>query len=75
MQNFIDLPGASGALYRFRLWPDGAGHLPIAGNYVIVRADPDGVRVLLVGASNDLSRARADWSRAVREAPHMCSPA
>ena len=72
MQTFIDLRGASGALYRFRLWPDGAAHVPIAGNYVFVKADSEGVGVLLVGATNNLSQARADWSRvAGRGATHV----
>ena len=69
MQSFIDLPGASGARYRFRLWPEGAVHLPIAGNNVIVKADPEGIRVLLVGATNSLSLARADWPRVARQGP------
>jgi hypothetical protein len=41
MQDFIDLRGASGAAYRFRVWPDGASHLPIAGNYVFPKAGPE----------------------------------
>lgn len=72
MQDFIDLTGASGARYRFRIWPDGAPHLPIAGNYVIVEASADGVTVLLVGATNDLSRARAERAKvAPRGATHV----
>lgn len=63
MQDFIDLTGASGTPYRFRLWPDGRSHLPIAGNYVVVRANAEGVIVLGVGATNDLSRARAEGAR------------
>jgi len=66
MNDFIDLKGASGAGYRFRLWPEGAAHVPTAGNYVIVKAGADGFTVLLVGVTNDLSRARADWSKVSR---------
>ena len=33
MRDFIDLQGASGASYRFRRRPEGAAHLPTAGNY------------------------------------------
>jgi hypothetical protein len=63
MKDFIDLKGASGAFYRFRLWPEGAPHLPIAGNYVFLKAEPDGVTVVLVGATNDLSQARRAWGK------------
>lgn len=66
MQDFIDLPGASGALYRFRHWPEGVAHQPIAGNYAIVKAEAEGVTVLLIGATNNLSQARADWSKVAR---------
>jgi hypothetical protein len=66
MQDFIDLTGASGTPYRFRIWPDGAAHLPIAGNYVVVGASAKGVAVLLVGATNDLTQARAERARVAR---------
>lgn len=72
MQDFIDLSGASGAVYRFRIWNDGASHLPIAGNYVILKAEPEGFTVLLVGTTNDLSKARGDWGKAAkRGATHI----
>ena len=58
MQDFTDLTGASGTTYRFRLWRDGAAHLPIAGNYVVVAGGAKGADVLLVGATNDLSQVR-----------------
>lgn len=85
MKDFIDLEGASGALYRFRLWPDGSRHLPMAGNYVLVREEPQGFSVVLVAESNDLSQARGskplpggathiftrlNVSRAIRTAEH-----
>jgi hypothetical protein len=71
MQDFIDLRGASGASYRFRLWPEGAAHLPVAGAYVFVRADSEGFTVLLIGTTNDLSQARAEWGKvAKRGATH-----
>jgi hypothetical protein len=66
MKDFIDLEGASGARYRFRLWPEGAPHTPVGGNYVYVRSDAEGVSVLEVGETNDLSRARAGWAAAER---------
>ena len=72
MQDFIDLKGASGAEYRFRLWPEGAAHAPMAGNYVFLKETPEGFTVLLVGVTNDLSAARGDWGKvAKRGAPHV----
>lgn len=55
MQDFIDVQGASGAQYRFRLWPRGAGHLPTAGNYACVRDGPKGPVVVALGESLNLS--------------------
>ena len=58
MHEFLDLKGASGAFYRFRLWPECAAHLPIAGNYVLVQEAAAGFKVLAVGASMNLAMAR-----------------
>lgn len=82
MRAFIDLRGASGQAYRFRLWPEGEAHPPIAGNFAIVQ-DGASPKVLVVGVSNDLSGARPktrdrsghiytrlNVSRALREAEH-----
>jgi|SRR5213592_4234357 hypothetical protein len=67
MKEFLDLKGASGAEYRFRAWPEGAHHLPIAGNYVYLRVDDEGrFKVVLVGATNDLSQARGEWNKVAR---------
>ena len=72
MNDFIDLPGASGATYRFRLWPEGASHLPIAGNYMFVRESSDGVKVVLAGLTNDLSSCRKEFRKAAkRKATHI----
>ena len=68
MRDFIDLQGASGAAYRFRLWPAGADHLPIAGNYVCVRADGDDFEIVSIGETLDLSGLRDSLPRKVREA-------
>lgn len=86
MKPFLDLVGASGAAYRFRLLPDGQAHVPIAGNYVVVRPRGEGVKVVAVAATEDLSRAageqpaeirrgaslytRLNVARATREAEH-----
>ncbi|HEX4709443.1 hypothetical protein [Phenylobacterium sp.] len=66
MKDFIDLEGASGALYRFRLWREGAAHLPMAGNYVFVRPEDESVKVLAVGECNDLSQVLSRWSNGTR---------
>lgn len=64
MNDFIDLEGASGAQFRFRIWPTGSAHLPMAGNFVLLRHDEEGPTVLVVGATNDLSHARAQCGKA-----------
>jgi hypothetical protein len=72
MQDFLDLKGASGALYRFRHWPEGASHVPIAGNYVVIQETATGFKVLTVGASMNLSLARpAHPGRGRRKATHV----
>ena len=63
MQDFIDLEGASGASYRFRIWASGVGHLPVAGNYVVVGKQADGFGVEVVGIADDLSKVRVEWSK------------
>ena len=63
MKELIEFKGASGAAYRFRVWPEKAAHLPIAGNYVFLKETPAGFEVLLVGATNNLSLARAEWNK------------
>jgi hypothetical protein len=68
MKDFIDLQGASGATYRFRLWAEGAPHLPIAGNYVCAQAAADGYAVLGVGECMDLSQVREQLPKRLREA-------
>lgn len=65
MRTFLDLNGASGAIYRFRLAPDGDVNTPMAGNYVCVREEESGFTVLSVAATNDLTSARQAWKQAV----------
>ena len=67
MKDFVDLPGASGARYRFRLWPEGAPHSPMAGNYVFVKEEGEAFTVVLVGVTNDLSRARMEGRAAAKK--------
>lgn len=71
MQDFLDLKGASGAFYRFRHWPAGASHLPIAGNYVVVQETAAGFKVLAVGASMNLSLARPPSAARTRKVTHI----
>lgn len=68
MKSVIDLAGASGATYRFRLWPEGASHPPMAGNYACVRLHGERVEIMGVGDALDLSRLREDLPKRVREA-------
>lgn len=82
--DFIGVSGASGASYRFRVWPGGTGHVPVAGNFVVVREARFPVEVLVIGVTGDLSQARSaanamgedrvytrlNVARATREAEH-----
>jgi hypothetical protein len=65
LKDFIDLEGASGAHYRFRVWRDGEPHQPIGGHYVYLRDEDAGFTVLHVGETNDLSQARSAWPMAL----------
>ena len=53
---FIELLGASGARYRFRAWPE-TDQSAMAGNFVVAEPGPDGIKVHLIGVTNDLSKA------------------
>jgi hypothetical protein len=65
MREFVDLRGASGTLYRFRLWPEGGAHPPIAGNYIVLREEASGLKVLLAGVTSDLSQAAVEARKAM----------
>ena len=67
MNAIIDLAGASGVAYRFRLWPEGSAHTPTAGNYACVRLKAGRIEVLGVGDTLDLSRLREQLPKWVRE--------
>ena len=64
MKDIIDLHGASGAKYRFRLWPQGAAHSPMGGNYAFVREEPGGFVMLAGAAIDDLSLTRSTYGAA-----------
>jgi hypothetical protein len=68
MDDVIDLPGASGAQYRFRRAD--LGDLPVmAGNLVVARGPADRREVLLCGAAQSLARA-APTAAEVLQAHH-----
>jgi len=71
MKPFLDLKGASGAAYRFRLLPKGHAHVPMAGNYVLVRPRGEGVKVVVVAATNDLARVLEEQPPEVRRGAHV----
>ena len=62
MREFVDLPGASGARYRFKLLRAGETPLRIAGNYAILRSRAEGYAVVHLGMTNDLSGVREEAS-------------
>jgi hypothetical protein len=66
VKDFIELNGASGRAYRFRLWRPGAGHLPMAGNNAVGQGPPDGFSVLAAMAVDDLSRVQSPPAAADR---------
>jgi len=66
VQDLLDLQGASGATYRFRLIAD-PGELPAtSGNYIYVRWRGSAPQVLACGAANSLGAATRRWDEAVR---------
>ena len=67
MREFVELQGASGATYRFRHWPRSDPHLPIAGNYVVIREADDGFAILALDVSDDLSLVPQSLKRPLRE--------
>ena len=74
MREFVELQGASGANYRFRLWPGDNAHPPIAGNYVVVLDTAEGLVILEVNVSEDLSLVRTALKPSIRgpsRTPHL----
>lgn len=59
MREFVELRGASGATYRFRAWPESDHHTPTAGNFAVLAFGAQGVTIVALGVSSDLSRAKA----------------
>jgi hypothetical protein len=69
MREFVDLRGASGTFYRFRLWPEGGAHPPIAGNYIVLREEANGLKVMLAGMTSDLSQAPSECRKTLAKDP------
>ena len=66
VQDLLDLTGASGATYRFRLVED-PGQLPsAAGNFAYVRWRGTAAQVMCCSAVNSLVEASDAWDFAVR---------
>ena len=64
MFEFIDLPGASGAHYRFQR-VDNLDAIPaIAGNFVYVRGQGGAMSLICAGTGDSLSAARKRWTEA-----------
>jgi hypothetical protein len=67
---YIDLQGASGAVYRYKLAEDGDPRTTIAGNFIYVDAAG---HVIYAGEANNLHSAGTRWSEAVsrHKATHL----
>lgn len=59
VREIIELRGASGATYRFRLWAKGGTHPTAGGHYAFVREKPSGFEVVAVASVEDLSVTRS----------------
>lgn len=66
VKDHIDLQGASGATYRFRLVADPAALPATSGNFVYVRWRGAAAQVACCGAVNSLTSATRLWDAAVR---------
>jgi len=62
---FIDIAGASGATYRFRLVPAPDRLAASAGNFAFLRAAPDHEALVCIGTALSLSDAANAWKVAV----------
>lgn len=59
MKPFLDLTGASGSVYRFRLAADPSALPATAGNFVWVRDAKEGSEIVCLGTARTLMRAAA----------------
>lgn len=67
MKPFVDLTGASGAVYRFRLVEDPSLLPATGGNFVYLRADRKGDQVIGCGTARSLFKAQTSWPEAVEQ--------
>ena len=67
MKEHLDLLGASGAAYRFRLVGDPAELPATSGNFAYVRWRGAAAQVSCCGAANSLTLAIRFWDAAVRD--------
>ncbi len=61
MQTVLDIAGASGAVYRFRLWPAGAMHSPMASNFVFVRLSEGKFEIVYSGERSHFALTHDTW--------------
>lgn len=66
MREHLDLTGASGTAYRFRLVEDPAELPATPGNFVYVRWRGSAAQVMCCAAADSLVEARNRWDLAVR---------
>lgn len=64
MQSFIDLEGASGAIYRFQRIEDPSDLPAIAGNFAYVQGDGPRPLVVCCGTDETLLKAAVRWPAA-----------
>ena len=67
MNEVIDIRGASGEAYRFRLQSEDRPLPATAGNFVYVRAEGEGFALICCGETHSLIHARRLWPHAVSE--------
>ncbi len=65
MDSYVDLQGASGAVYRYRSAGEGDPKTAMSGNFCYVAGDGGDKRVVFLGQTDNLmTGARARWTEA-----------
>jgi hypothetical protein len=66
LRDFVDITGASGAVYRFLRLKEGRPLSPMGGNYLYARYTGDRFELVLAGEVQNLMKdARDRWAEAV----------
>jgi hypothetical protein len=66
MSDYVDVPGASGRIYRFMRLKDGRPLSPMGGNYIFARHTGNRFELIYAGeVQNLLKDARERWREAV----------